>query len=62
MPGHTVTRVSEAIVLIGLKNLLSLVFGLSIGGIFNKMGGAPAEAKGLWRASLLKAVVARSWR
>ena len=58
-PGRAVTKVSEAIALIGLKNLLSLVFGVSIGGIFNKMGVAPAEAKGLWRASLLKAVAAR---
>ena len=58
-PGRTVTKVSEAITLIGLKNLLSLVFGLSIGGIFNKMGVAAAEAKGMWRASLLKAVTAR---
>ena len=58
-PGRTVTKVSEAITLIGLKNLLSLVFGVSIGGIFNKMGVAPTEAKALWRASLLKAVAAR---
>lgn len=58
-PGRTITKVSEAVTLIGLKNLLSLVFGLSIGGIFNKMGLAPTEAKGLWRASLLKAVAAR---
>jgi len=57
--GRTVTKVSEAIALIGLKNLLSLVFGVSIGGIFNKMGVPAVEAKGLWRASLLKAVAAR---
>src|SRR3954463_14373046 len=58
-PVRTITKVSEAITLIGLKNLLSLVFGLSIGGVFNKMGLAPSEAKGMWRASLLKAVAAR---
>src|SRR5438045_3685216 len=46
-PRRTITKVSEAITLIGLKNLLSLVFGLSIGGIFNKMGLAPTEAKGM---------------
>lgn len=57
--GRTVTRVSEAIGRIGLKNLLSLVFGLSIGGIFNKMGMPALESKGLWRASLLKAIAAR---
>ena len=58
-PGRTVTKVSEAVYLIGLKNLLSLVFGVSIGGIFNKMGVPPPEAKSLWRASLLRAVAAR---
>jgi diguanylate cyclase (GGDEF)-like protein len=57
--GRTVTKVSEAVHLIGLKNLLSLVFGVSIGGIFNKMGVPAAEAKALWRASLLRAVAAR---
>src|SRR5215213_9009902 len=57
--GRTITKVSEAIALIGLKNLLSLVFGVSIGGIFNKMGVPAPEAKSLWRASLLKAVAAR---
>ena len=35
------------------------MFGVSIGGIFNKMGVPATEAKGLWRASLLKAVAAR---
>lgn len=58
-PGRTITKVSEAIARIGLKNLLSLVFGLSVGGIFNKMGVPAAEAKALWRAALLKAVAAR---
>lgn len=58
-PGRTITKVSEAISRIGLKNLLSLVFGLSIGGIFNKIGVPAAEAKALWRASLLKGVAAR---
>ena len=58
-PARTITKVSEAVARIGLKNLLSLVFGVSIGGIFNKMGVPPVEAKGLWRASLLRAVAAR---
>ena len=55
------TRVSEAVAAIGLKNLLSLVFGLSIGGIFNKLALTPAEKNVLWRASLLKAVAAREY-
>ena len=58
-PVKPVTKVSEAITRIGLKNLLSLAFGLSIGGMFNKMGLPPTDAKSLWRASLLKAVAAR---
>ena len=58
-PARPVTKITEAITRIGLKNLLALVFGLSIGGIFNKMGMPALESKGLWRASLLKAVAAR---
>jgi diguanylate cyclase (GGDEF)-like protein len=58
-PARPVTKVTEAVARIGLKNLLSLVFGLSIGGIFNKMGMPALESKGLWRASLLKAIATR---
>ena len=58
-PARPVTKITEAITRIGMKNLLALVFGLSIGGIFNKMGMPALESKGLWRASLLKAVAAR---
>ena len=58
-PVKPVTRISDAIARIGLKNLLSLVFGLSIGGIFNKMGMPAVESKGLWRSSLLRATAAR---
>src|SRR5687768_14992038 len=58
-PARPITKISEAIARIGLKNLLSLVFGLSIGGIFNKMGMPALESKGLWRAALLKAIAAR---
>jgi diguanylate cyclase (GGDEF)-like protein len=55
------TKVSDAVAAIGLKNLLSLVFGLSIGGIFNKLSLPPAEKSLLWRASLLKAIAAREY-
>lgn len=58
-PTRPVTKITEAISRIGLKNLLSLVFGLSIGGIFNKMGMPAVESKGLWRSCLLKATAAR---
>jgi len=58
-PTQRITRITDAVTRIGLKNLLSLVFGLSIGGIFNKLTLPAPEGKGLWRASLLKAVTAR---
>src|SRR5688500_6110100 len=54
-----ITRVSDAVARIGLKNLLSLIFGLSIAGIFTKLTLPAPEGKGLWRACLLKAVTAR---
>ncbi len=58
-PVIPVTRLSIAIAKIGLNNLLPLVFGLSIAGIFNKLT-LPADIQAqLWRASLLKAVTAR---
>jgi diguanylate cyclase (GGDEF)-like protein len=58
-PAARVTKVTQAVSMIGLKNLLPLVFGYSLGGIFNKVSMPPAERTGFWRASLLKAVVAR---
>ena len=45
-PARPVTKITEAITRIGLKNLLALVFGLSIGGIFNKMGMPALEKQG----------------
>ena len=59
-PASPVTRLSTAIGMIGLNNLLPLVFGLSLGGIFNKLGLTPADQSSLWRASLLKSVAARA--
>jgi diguanylate cyclase (GGDEF)-like protein len=60
-PAKPVTRLSRALVMIGLKNLLPLVFGVSLGGIFSKLGLPAEERSSIWRASLLKAVVAREW-
>jgi diguanylate cyclase (GGDEF)-like protein len=58
-PASQVTRLSQAVAMIGIKNLLPLIFGFSLGGIFNKMAMPPVERSGLWKASLLKAVTAR---
>jgi diguanylate cyclase (GGDEF)-like protein len=60
-PARPVTRLSQALVMIGLKNLLPLVFGVSLGGIFSKLGLPAEERSSMWRASLLKAVVAREY-
>jgi diguanylate cyclase (GGDEF)-like protein len=60
-PAHPVTKLSGALEMIGLWNLLPMVFGVSLGGIFNKLA-LPAEERGaVWRAALLKAVTAREW-
>jgi diguanylate cyclase (GGDEF)-like protein len=58
-PTRPVSKVSEAVNMIGMKNLLSLVFGTSLSGIFNKMGLPPSEVRALWRAAVLKAVAAQ---
>ena len=58
-PVKPITRVSHALVMIGLKNLLPLVFGASLGGIHNQFSMPAEERSALWKASLLKAVAAR---
>jgi diguanylate cyclase len=58
-PQSPVTRLSVAVGMIGLKNLLPLVFGLSFAGIFNKLSLPAADRASLWRAAVLKAVLAR---
>lgn len=58
-PPVPITRVTIAAAMIGLNNLLPLIFGVSFGGIFNKLGLPPAEQAMLWRASVLRAVTAR---
>jgi diguanylate cyclase (GGDEF)-like protein len=60
-PTQPITKLSHALVMIGLKNLLPLVFGVSMAGIFNKMGLPADERSAMWRASLLKAVTAREY-
>jgi diguanylate cyclase (GGDEF)-like protein len=60
-PVHPITKPSHALVMIGLKNLLPLVFGVSMAGIFNKMGLPADERSAMWRATLLKAVTAREF-
>jgi diguanylate cyclase (GGDEF)-like protein len=59
-PARPVTKLSAALGMIGLKNLMPLVFGLSLGGIFNKTAMPADERDALFRAALLKAVAARA--
>lgn len=58
-PVNPVTRLSQALAMIGMKNLMPLVFGLSLAGIFNELSLPPSERDALWKASLLKATAAR---
>lgn len=58
-PAKPITKVSQALVMIGLKNLLPLVFGASLGGIHNQFSMPSDERSAFWKASLLKAVAAR---
>jgi diguanylate cyclase (GGDEF)-like protein len=58
-PAQPITKLTQALVMIGLRNLLPLVFGVSLGGIFNQFAMPAEERSALWRASLLKAVSAR---
>ncbi len=60
-PAQPITKLSRALVMIGLKNLLPLVFGVSLGGIFNKIGLPADERAAMWRATLLRAVTAREY-
>jgi diguanylate cyclase (GGDEF)-like protein len=58
---RNVTKVSDALRMIGLNNLFPLVFGLSLAGIYNSTG-LPAELRTpMWHASLLKGIFAREW-
>lgn len=54
-----VTKISDAIRLIGVNNLMPLLFGLSLAGVFNRADIAPSHRDALWKTALLKATVAR---
>jgi two-component system, cell cycle response regulator len=60
-PTNAVTRVPAAIAAIGLRNLLPLVFSLSLAGTFHELKLPQSEKDALWRASLLKGVAAREY-
>ncbi|HWP39816.1 MAG TPA: HDOD domain-containing protein [Tepidisphaeraceae bacterium] len=60
-PSKPITRVSDALRRIGLSNMLPLLLGLSLAGLFNKANLPSEERARLWHKSLFKAVVARQW-
>jgi len=60
-PTRVITRLGDAIAMIGLNNLFSFAFGVSLAGIFNNMGLPARELNGLRKASLLKSVAAREF-
>ena len=57
--GKRITRISDAIRVIGVNNLLPLLFGVSLAGMFNRADLPPSQREELWRTAVLKAVVAR---
>src|SRR3954453_11419936 len=60
-----VTRISDALRMIGLNNLLPLLFGVSLAAIFNKTALPAEERAALWQTSMLKGIIASElakWR
>jgi len=60
-PVRPIIRLGDAVSIVGLNNLFSFVFGVSLAGIFNNMGLPARELNGLRKASLLKSVAAREF-
>lgn len=60
-PTTPVTKVFDALRMIGLNNLLPLLFGLSLAAIFNKAGLSTEERESLWQNALCKGLIARQW-
>lgn len=58
-PAKPVTRLSQAVAMIGTNNLLMLVFGLSLSSLYSKLDVPKSEIDEMWRSSLLKSATAR---
>ncbi|HQY89695.1 MAG TPA: HDOD domain-containing protein, partial [Tepidisphaeraceae bacterium] len=59
-PAQPVTRLSHAVAMIGMSNLFTLVFGLSLSSIYPKLSIPQAEIDQFWRVSMLKSIAARN--
>ena len=60
-PAKPIHTVSDAVRTIGLRNLLPLLFGLSLAGLFHRTDLPQSERSLMWRTSLFKAIVAGEW-
>ncbi len=58
-PPRAITKLSEAIGMIGLRNLIPLVLASAMAGIYDGLALKASLRKQLWEASLLKGVAAR---
>jgi diguanylate cyclase (GGDEF)-like protein len=58
-PTRPITKVSDAISMIGLRQLLPLILASAIGGIYEEVGLPKGLKKQFWESSVLKAVGAR---
>jgi diguanylate cyclase (GGDEF)-like protein len=60
-PSRRVTRISDAVAMIGMGNLLPLVFAGSLAAVYNTLEIPSDQLDALWRMSLLKAVSGREY-
>jgi len=58
-PARPITKVSEAITMIGLRQLVPLVLASAVAGIYDGLGLPFGVRRQFWEASLLKGVAAR---
>lgn len=58
-PTQPVTRLSHAVAMIGMSNLYTLVFGLSLSSLYPRLSIPQSEVDQFWRVSILKSIAAR---
>jgi HD-like signal output (HDOD) protein len=59
--GQPVTKISEAVKVLGESNVPPLVLGMTMASVFNKSNFPAEDRDPLWQASLQKAIVAEEW-
>ncbi len=58
-PVRPITKVSDAVSMIGIRHLMPLAFASAIAGVYDKMGLPAGPRQRLWEASLVKGVGAQ---